>query len=57
MNPYDNPQHYNLRFLRRLPRYAAVEQYDVGPKREWDGVIVALLIVAVVAGYSWGKFL
>lgn len=33
MNPYDNPQHYNLRFLRRLPRYDAIERHDPDNER------------------------
>ena len=55
MSQFDTlKEYYQQKALRALPRYHAVEQYDVEPEQGWVGLVVALLIVAVVAGYVWG---
>ena len=58
MSQFDTlKEHHQQKSLRSLPRYNAVEQYDVEPEQGLVGLVVALLIVAVVAGYAWGRWL
>jgi len=56
MNPYDNPQHYNLRFLRRLPRHHAIEVYKPSPSTRLAEWLIVLFCIGVGVAALFGSF-